>query len=59
MLVSKLTYHTVILATGSVTTYIEVFRLVCLRWSAVLDISGGVDGAEGGRGQGRASLGRR
>lgn len=33
MLVSKLTYHTVILATGSVTTSIEVSRLACLRWS--------------------------
>lgn len=50
---------TLILATGSVITYIEVSSLVCLRQSSVLDIAGGADGAERGRGQGRASLGRR
>jgi hypothetical protein len=30
----------VILATGSVTTYIEVSRLACLRWNSILDIAG-------------------
>lgn len=59
MLVSKLAYHTEILATGSVTTHIEVSRLTGLRWSSVLDITGAADGAGGGRGLGRASLGRR
>lgn len=50
---------TLILTTGSVITYIELSGLVCLRQSSVLDNAGGADGAERGRGQGRASLGRR